>query len=196
MQDQGWDWPQRSFLAACCDHASASNGCCAYNTYFVQLQSGIWWSISPSMNRPGEGEMPEKRGIDTRCGWDLLDSLRQFLGDQAEAGDLHQPLQSRLWAAALLDGSGYPKSDLGTRWFGLHWPAQVCDPPTPGMWLCHRCNQQNSSGFSRNAPLGGKSTTRLEKCEFLWLNNCLIVRLLPSQEKGYQMASLSEAKRD
>lgn len=67
----------------------------------------------------------------------------------------------------------------------------------PGMWLCWRCNQQNSSDFSRNAPLGGKSTNRLGKCEscFLCLEQLPLCndRVPQSRSLRFQMTSLSEA---
>lgn len=61
--------------------------------------------------------------------------------------------------------------------------AQVCDPRTPWNVAALRYNQQNSSGFSRNTPLGGKSTNKLEKCESgcPCLNNCPIVTSVSSK---------------
>lgn len=120
--------------------------------------------IFPSRNKEGWSE-EDKVSEDWGEGGELAKFHLQVISGEggAEAADLRnlpQASGSRPPASVLLGGA-----DTGDRMFrapisGL-LPTQVCDPPTslePGTQPSWRCNRQNSSDFSRNAPLGGKST--------------------------------------
>lgn len=105
----------------------------------------------------------QKTGRRSGVGEDACLSLRAIPREgQAKAADirnLQQVTGSPPRASVLLGEGRHLSSDLGAQRSGLLLPAQVCAPPTLWNALCWRCNQQNSSDCSRNAPWRGKVQT-------------------------------------